>query len=312
MIAVHTQETLRALSWDEVRKLHTSLGLKATADSRTRRDYENRILAVQPQKVEESAPIAPQASGEEKKPDRGSGRVAPVPRIWEKATSEVAIGDYIKMPYHPVWLVADKEQMDDGCTRLVVRASSGHSEEWYLPAPPTQPTWSLDEIEEAIAKLKADILNPTTLLDRPIRTTAFDIETIVWKSPFEGEILDREEKRRHFFIENDCIFLVIQTGSRSFCASERTHKNYHHTVIRQSVEAGKNFDPLSTIGESCRFGRIHQSCDGWWWVWGDGQATGHKFPLRSMALKYLEIKNAELVGDGVPPRKLRAVSVAGV
>ena len=89
------------------------------------------------------------------------------PKIWDKATSDVAIGDCIQMPLHPYWVVADKEQMSDGRTRLLVRASSGRSEEWYLPAP--QRVWSLDEIERAIVQLKADILNPKKLCDRPIR-----------------------------------------------------------------------------------------------------------------------------------------------
>ena len=88
------------------------------------------------------------------------------PKIWDKATSDVAIGDCIQMPLHPYWVVADKEQMSDGRTRLLVRASSGHAEEWYLPAP--QRVWSLDEIERAIAQLKADILNPKKPCDRPV------------------------------------------------------------------------------------------------------------------------------------------------
>lgn len=89
-----------------------------------------------------------------------------LPKIWDKATSDVAIGDCIQMPLHPYWVVADKEQMSDGRTRLLVRASSGRSEEWYLPAP--QRVWSLDEIERAIVQLKADILNPKKLCDRPV------------------------------------------------------------------------------------------------------------------------------------------------
>ena len=84
---------------------------------------------------------------------------ASLPKIWDKATSEVAIGDRIRMPFHPIWVVADKEQMSDGRTRLLVRASSGHAEEWYLP----QRVWSLDEMEQAIAQLKSDILSPKKL-----------------------------------------------------------------------------------------------------------------------------------------------------
>jgi hypothetical protein len=164
--------------------------------------------------------------------------------------------------------------------------------------------WSLDQIEEAIAQLKDDILNPKKILDRPVRTECVDRETITWKTPFQGEILGRNGKRP-FFIEGDCIYIVLQSGKNSFCASERVHHNYHHTVIRQAIEAGKKFDPLSKIGEPCRFGRIHQSCDGYWWVWGYGETKGHKFFTRPMALKYLEMKNVK-VGAGD-----RVASVAG-
>jgi hypothetical protein len=312
MITVHTRETLSALSWDEIRKLHASLGLKATADSRTRRDYENRILEVQPQKVEE--PIAPQPIAsqlEQENEPATSPALSTLPKIWDKVSSEVAIGEYIGMPYHPLWVVAGKTLMDDGRIRLVVRTPAGSQvEEWYLPAPaplvkPVEEVWSLDQIEEAIASLKDDILNPKKLLDRPVRTECVDRETITWKTPFQGEILGREEKSRPFFIEGDCIYVVLQSGTKNFCASERAHRNYHHTVIRQAVEAGKRFDPLSKIGELCRFGRIHQSCDGWWWVWRYGQARGHKFLTRSMALKYLEMKSVK-VGAGD-----RVASVAG-
>jgi len=306
MITVHTKEILSALSWDEIRKLHASLGLKATADSRTRRDYENRILEVQPQKVDEPIapqPIAPQPIAPQ--PEQESEPATPpapstLPKIWDKVSTEVAIGEYIRMPCHPVWVVADKTLMDDGRIRLVVRTPTGsQTEEWYLSAPApllesAEAVWSLAQIEEAIAQLKEDILNPKKLLDRPVRNECTEhCETITWKTPFQGEILGRNGKRP-FFIEDDCIYVVLQLGTKNFCASERAHRNYHHTVIRQAIEAGKNFDPLSKIGESCRFGRIHQSCDGWWWVWGYGEARGHKFFTRPMALKYLEMKNVEV------------------
>lgn len=298
MIAPYTQESLSALSWDEVRNIHTVLGLKATAKSRTRRDYENRILQVQPQKVEE--PITPQPEPQSEPSKTPASAV--LPKIWDKVTKDVAIGEFIKMPYQPVWVVTDKEQMTDGRTRLAVRTPSNTQvDQWYLPAPSVQPVervWSLDEIEEAIAQLKDDILNPKKLLDRPVRNQCTDIDTINWKTPFQGEILGREGKHRPFFIEGDCIYVVLQSGTNCFCASEWKHPNYHHAVIRQAIEAGKGFNPLSTMGESCRFGRIHQSCDGWWWVWGYREAKGHKFFTRPMALKYLEMKNVE-AGDRV-------------
>jgi hypothetical protein len=56
--SAHTAETLKTLTWNQIQKLHTSLGLKATALSRTRWDYENRIIAAQPQPVVETEQIA--------------------------------------------------------------------------------------------------------------------------------------------------------------------------------------------------------------------------------------------------------------
>lgn len=48
---VHTQKSLDRLTWNEIQKLHTSLGLKATSTTRTRRDYQRRIVEAQPQPV---------------------------------------------------------------------------------------------------------------------------------------------------------------------------------------------------------------------------------------------------------------------
>lgn len=50
---VHTQKSLDKLTWNEIQKLHTTLGLKATAEARTRHDYQRRIVAAQPQPVVE-------------------------------------------------------------------------------------------------------------------------------------------------------------------------------------------------------------------------------------------------------------------
>ena len=238
MITPHTQESLKSLSWDEVRSLHTSLGLAATATSRTRRDYESRILEAQPQKAEEPIAQTTAQATDDQPPGLGDCRVQPenwfadlftpkesetqklqgnldllveqelkaqlviectvkgspeevtayshlrkveaniaeveeaivrsYPQIWDKADRGMAIGDYVEIPFHPVAVVVDKEQMGDGRIRILVHpfTGSGHSEEWYLESPPA-PVWSLDEIEEAIAQLKADI-NPGKLLDRPI------------------------------------------------------------------------------------------------------------------------------------------------
>lgn len=51
MLPLHTQKSLDKLTWNEIQKLHSSLGLKATATTRTRRDYQRRIVESQPQPV---------------------------------------------------------------------------------------------------------------------------------------------------------------------------------------------------------------------------------------------------------------------
>lgn len=54
MLPLHTQKTLDQLTWNEIQKLHSSLELKATAETRTRRDYQRRIVESQPQPIAES------------------------------------------------------------------------------------------------------------------------------------------------------------------------------------------------------------------------------------------------------------------
>jgi|GEM_PF-6724008 len=58
MIPLHTQQSLDKLTWNEVQKLHSALGLKATSTTRTRRDYQRRIVEAQPQPVVEPEHIA--------------------------------------------------------------------------------------------------------------------------------------------------------------------------------------------------------------------------------------------------------------
>ena len=53
MLPLHTQKSLDQLPWNEVQKLHSSLGLKATKTTATRRHYQNRIVATQPQPIAE-------------------------------------------------------------------------------------------------------------------------------------------------------------------------------------------------------------------------------------------------------------------
>lgn len=58
MLPLHTQKSLDQLTWNEVQKIHASLGLKATATTRTRRDYQRRIVAAMPQPIAEPEAVA--------------------------------------------------------------------------------------------------------------------------------------------------------------------------------------------------------------------------------------------------------------
>ncbi|MEG3929466.1 hypothetical protein [Microcoleus sp. T3_D1] len=58
MLPLHTQKSLDQLTWNEIQKIHASLGLKATATTRTRRDYQRRIVDAQPQPVVEAEQTA--------------------------------------------------------------------------------------------------------------------------------------------------------------------------------------------------------------------------------------------------------------
>jgi hypothetical protein len=55
---LHTQKSLDQLTWNEVRAIHANLGLKATATTRSRRDYQRRIVEAQPQPVAEEVATA--------------------------------------------------------------------------------------------------------------------------------------------------------------------------------------------------------------------------------------------------------------
>ena len=58
MIPVYTQKSLDTLTWNQVQKLHKSLGLKAGAGARTRRHLQQNIVAAMPRPVAEPEVIA--------------------------------------------------------------------------------------------------------------------------------------------------------------------------------------------------------------------------------------------------------------
>lgn len=55
------------------------------------------------------------------------------PKIWDRATGRVNVGDYINAPFTPVMQVIDKDVYPNGQTWLLVKPNSGsYTEEWLL------------------------------------------------------------------------------------------------------------------------------------------------------------------------------------
>ena len=58
---------------------------------------------------------------------------ASAPQIWDKATASAQVGDYIRMPFVPVMLVADRDELEDGRVWLLLKpATASYTEEWLL------------------------------------------------------------------------------------------------------------------------------------------------------------------------------------
>lgn len=328
MLPLHTQKSLDALTWNEIQKLHTSLGLKSTAETRTRRDCQRRIVATQPQPVVESeAVVSPLTCA-----------ACPLARLIDgnryccKLTDSVVRGHW---------------EANSDCYDAVAEAEA-ETETTEIVAEPEAPIAQIETAPQEIAITPAPIA-PTAIgkNDKPpncgdngrgrVEAIAPAIasrvkikqppiwvyvppdrvqETIVWKTPFKGEILGKSGYRR-FFVENDVIYVILVNCTSTFCASESTSPNYHHKVIRQAIEVGKQFEPSAfkqrakargcpspkyqtywwkdgRDGRSCNLGQIYQNCDGWWWAWasqGDHR-EGCNFQTQIQAQKHLEIEKA--------------------
>lgn len=62
------------------------------------------------------------------------------PKTWDKPTARANIGDRFLIPFYPIMQVVDKDILDDGRVRLLVKPYSGSStEEWILDPDPPQP-----------------------------------------------------------------------------------------------------------------------------------------------------------------------------
>lgn len=331
MLPLYTQKSLDQLTWNEIQKLHKSLGLKATATTRSRRDYQLRIIAAQPQPaVEPEATVTPLTC-----------EICPLARLIDGNRYCCGLTDAITRGH---W-----EAKTDCYEAVAQQAPETETTEPVAevetPIAPVSPTpltaeentdsplspdriWTIDEIEQEIAQLKADVLAGCTskskkprLMPKPRPSQEYlwpykGVETITWQTPFKGEILGKKGERRPFFIENDTIYVVVQSRTSLFCAIEGRHQNYHHAVIRQAVNVGKSFDPVAfkqradargcpspkyftcwrkdAGGQSCNLGQLYQDSGGWWWAWSNQQRTeGKKFLTKALAQKYLEIEYAE-------------------
>ena len=324
MLPVHTQKTLDLLTWKEIQKLHTSLGLKATAKTRTRRDHQRRIVATQPQPVVEPEAVASPLTC----------AACPLARLIEdnryccqvsQTASDVKRGHWeATVSCFEALAKAEAEKAEP--VAEVVETPIAQTE---TPAPATPTAIGEDDAPpnrgdngrgrvEAIAPAIAPRVKikqpPIWVYVPPDRVQ----ETIVWETPFKGEILGKSGYRR-FFVENDVIYVILVNSANTFCASEFANRNYHHKIIRQAIEAGKKFEP-STFkqrakargcpspkyqtywwkdgrdGRSCNLGQLYQNCDGWWWAWASQGFCplfeGRKFPTQIQAQKYLEIEKA--------------------
>ena len=56
-----------------------------------------------------------------------------VPQIWDKPTASAQVGDYIRVPFTPVMLVADRDELEDGRVWLLLKpVTASYTEEWLL------------------------------------------------------------------------------------------------------------------------------------------------------------------------------------
>ena len=341
MLPAHTQKSLDALPWNEIQKLHTSLGLKATAESRTRRDYQRRIVATQPQPVVEpeavASPLTCAACPLARLIDGNRyccGLTNIVTRGHWEANSDCydAVAE-AQAETETTEIVAEPEA-------LIAQIETAPQETAVQPQPTIATATTTDDappnrgdngrgrvevIAPAIAPRVKIKQPPIWVYVPPDRVQ----ETIVWETPFKGEILGKSGYRR-FFVENDVIYVILVNRTSTFCANEFASPNYHHKVIRQAIEAGKQFEPSAfkqrakargcpspkyqtywwkdADGRSCNLGQLYQNCDGWWWAWASQDRKGRNFRTQIQAQKYLEIEKAiarqtEIVALAIPATK---------
>ncbi len=341
MLPLHTQKSLDALTWKEIQKLHSSLGLKATAATRTRRDYQRRIVAAMPQPVVEpehtvtpltcaACPLARLIDGNR----YCCGLTNNVTRgHWEAQTdcydavaqtqAETETTETVAEPEVLIALIEATPQEiaaqpQPAKTEITATTATATTTD---DAPPNRGDNGRNRVK-AIALIAPAPKSHFSSEPTPARVKVKQppiwlyvppsqvFETIVWQTPFKGEVLGKRGYRP-FFIKNDCIYVVLESRTNTFCASEFASPNYHHKVIRLRSPAGKTFDAASfkqlanargcpspkyqtywwkdVDGRLCNLGELYQNCDGWWWAWASqGDREGCKFQTQIQAQKYLE------------------------
>ena len=85
------------------------------------------------------------------------------PKTWDKPTTHAQIGDVINSPFMAVMQVADRELLEDGRVRLLVKPLTGtFAEEWIIePEPVTRPS------EPKCAQPENTPVEPVSSLDSP-------------------------------------------------------------------------------------------------------------------------------------------------
>ena len=55
------------------------------------------------------------------------------PQIWNTPTASAQVGDYIRVPFTPVMLVADRDELEDGRVWLLLKpVTASYTEEWLI------------------------------------------------------------------------------------------------------------------------------------------------------------------------------------
>lgn len=295
--APQTAETLKSLTWNEIRALHGSLKLKATKTTATRADYEQRILAAQPQKVEEA--IAPAATTVTKCSECPFARHIDGGRYccqiaataqdtvrghWEPRTDCIEALQSIESPQEipaseeiepemaspdPVGAPAlTREELIDRAREVremlegMLQEAASSAPAPYIPHSP-QLAWDGKCKCQQCHTRHTSVQQPIKLNKRPPIIRAYphsapEVKSIRWLSPFKGEVLGKSGYRPFFIFDNE-ICIILQSNSSVFIAREFKKQNYLHKIVRQAIEVGASFNPAThfSVARAKGFGKAN-------------------------------------------------------